>query len=135
RGFLAISSSRPASWLSRHLRASAAALVPGRSLRRDLRQRRFLVHGGDRAVELEIFGLLGEASRFQQGGETAVLPDQRRSALRADARGGVRSLTHWPEAMIHSPAEIAAAWPTTVTTSRWPRALARRTQKPLSALW
>jgi hypothetical protein len=47
----------------------------------------------------------------------------------------VRSLTHWPEAMIHSPAEMAAAWPTTVTTSRCPRALARRTQKPFSALW
>jgi hypothetical protein len=26
-------------------------------------------------------------------------------------------------------------WPTTVTTSRCPRALARRTQKPFSALW
>jgi hypothetical protein len=47
----------------------------------------------------------------------------------------VRSLTHWPEAMIHSPTEMAAAWPTTVTTSRCPRALARRTQKPFSALW
>jgi ubiquinone/menaquinone biosynthesis C-methylase UbiE len=32
-------------------------------------------------------------------------------------------------------AEMAAAWPTTITTSRWPRALARRTQKPFSALW
>ena len=30
----------------------------------------------------------------------------------------VRSLTHWPEAMIHSPAEMTAACPTTVTTSR-----------------
>src|SRR6516164_5800923 len=29
----------------------------------------------------------------------------------------VRSLTQWPEAMIHSPAEMTAAWPTTVTTS------------------
>src|SRR5215475_12074321 len=47
----------------------------------------------------------------------------------------VRSLTHSPEAVIHSPAEIVAAWPTTVTTSRWPRALARSTQKPFSALW
>jgi len=28
-----------------------------------------------------------------------------------------------------------AAWPTTVTTSRWPRALARSTQKPFSTLW
>ena len=28
-----------------------------------------------------------------------------------------------------------AAWPTTVTRSRWPRALTRRTQKPFSPLW
>ena len=47
----------------------------------------------------------------------------------------VRSLTQSPEAGIHSPAEMLAAWPTTVTTSRCPRALARRTQKPFSALW
>src|ERR1019366_10340828 len=47
---------------------------------------------------------------------------------------GVRSLTHSPDAVIHSPAEMAAAWPTTVTRSRCPRALARRTQKPFSAL-
>jgi hypothetical protein len=40
----------------------------------------------------------------------------------------VRSLTHSPEAVIHSPAEMVATWPTTVTTSRCPRALARRTQ-------
>jgi Beta-galactosidase trimerisation domain len=41
----------------------------------------------------------------------------------------VRSLTHSPEAVIHSPAEITAAWPLTVTRSRWPRARVRRTQK------
>src|SRR6266568_1507615 len=35
----------------------------------------------------------------------------------------VRSLTHSPEAVIHSPAEMVATWPTTVTTSRGPRAL------------
>jgi hypothetical protein len=29
----------------------------------------------------------------------------------------VRSLTHSPVAVIHSPAEIVAAWPTTVTSS------------------
>jgi hypothetical protein len=46
----------------------------------------------------------------------------------------VRSLTHWPEAMIHSPAEMAAAWPTTATRSRWPRALTRRTQNILSVV-
>ena len=37
--------------------------------------------------------------------------------------------------VIHSPAAMVAAWPTTVTTSRCPRALARRTQKPFSTLW
>src|ERR1700726_1266562 len=47
----------------------------------------------------------------------------------------VRSLTHSPEAVTHSPAAMVAAWPTTVTTSRCPRALARRTQKPFSGLW
>ena len=46
----------------------------------------------------------------------------------------VRSLTHSPEAVIHSHAAMVAEWPTTVTTSRWPRALARSTQKPFSAL-
>src|SRR4029077_12947476 len=30
---------------------------------------------------------------------------------------------------------MIAAWPTTVTKSRWPRAFALRTQKPFSALW
>jgi hypothetical protein len=33
-----------------------------------------------------------------------------------------------------SPAEIVAACPTSVTRSRWPRALVRSTQKPFSAL-
>jgi hypothetical protein len=47
----------------------------------------------------------------------------------------VRSLTHSPFAVIRSPAEIVAAWPITVTRSRCPRAFARRTQKPFSALW
>src|ERR1700733_7961661 len=47
----------------------------------------------------------------------------------------VRSLVHSPEAVIHSPAEMMAACPTTVTKSRWPRAFARRKQKPFSALW
>src|SRR5262245_45384507 len=39
------------------------------------------------------------------------------------------------DAVIHSPAVIVAACPTIVTTSRCPRTLARRTQKPFSALW
>src|SRR5271154_2106279 len=47
----------------------------------------------------------------------------------------VRSFTHSPDAVIHSPAEIVAVWPTTVTRSRCPRAFALRTQKPFSALW
>ena len=47
----------------------------------------------------------------------------------------VRSLIHSPDAVTHSPAEITAACPTTVTSSRWPRALIRRTQKPFSSLW
>src|SRR5450755_154265 len=47
----------------------------------------------------------------------------------------VWSLTHSPDAVIHSPAEIVAAWPMTVTRLRWPRAFARRTQKPFSLLW
>ena len=47
----------------------------------------------------------------------------------------VWSLTQSPDAVTHSPAEMIAAWPTTVTRSRWPRALIRRTQKPFSALW
>jgi hypothetical protein len=42
--------------------------------------------------------------------------------------------THPPFAVIHSPAEIAAACPTAVTNSRCPRALMRRTQKPFSGL-
>src|SRR5713101_1038546 len=47
----------------------------------------------------------------------------------------VWSFVQSPETVTHSPAEIVAAWPTTVTRSRCPRALIRRTQKPLSALW
>ncbi len=46
-----------------------------------------------------------------------------------------RVLIHSPEAVIHSPAEMTAAWPTTVTRSRCPRAFALRTQKPFSELW
>ena len=42
---------------------------------------------------------------------------------------------HQSQAVIHSPAEMLAAWPTVVTRSRCPRAFTRSTQKPLSALW
>jgi hypothetical protein len=45
----------------------------------------------------------------------------------------VRSLTQLPDAVINSPAEIAGAWPTNVTSSRCPRAFTRMTQKPFSA--
>jgi hypothetical protein len=44
----------------------------------------------------------------------------------------VRSLFHSPLAWMNSPAEIVAAWPTTVMRSRLPRAFTRRTQKPFS---
>ena len=52
----------------------------------------------------------------------------------ADLAGGVWSLVNSPDAVIHSPAEIMAACPTTVTRSRRPRAFALRTQKPFSEL-
>src|ERR1700726_3725031 len=45
------------------------------------------------------------------------------------------SLIHSPDAVTHSPAEMVAACPTTVISSRCPRALIRRTQKPLLSLW
>ena len=64
--------------------------------------------------------------------------DEGAEAFRKRARNCspcVRSLVHSPEAVIHSPAEIVAAWPTVVTRSRWPRALIRSTQKPVSGLW
>jgi hypothetical protein len=42
-----------------------SGLAPSRCLGRDLWQRRFLVHGSDGAVKLEILSLLGEASRLE----------------------------------------------------------------------
>ena len=57
----------------------------------------------------------------------------RKAAL--NCRPWVRSLTQLPLICTHSPDAIVAACPTTVTRSRWPRALTRSTQKPLSALW
>lgn len=47
----------------------------------------------------------------------------------------MRSFVQVPAAWIHSPAEIMAACPITVTTSRCPRAFSRSTQKPFSSLW
>jgi hypothetical protein len=61
--------------------------------------------------------------------------------LLADLDGSGEDRSSWndaedtPDAVIHSPAEMMAAWPITVTSSRWPRAFARSTQKPLSLLW
>src|SRR4249920_1002642 len=76
------------------------------------------------------------------------MPDERYFSMPSAEDGGdvrrkralncwpwVRSLTQSPEAVIHSPAAMVAAWPTTVTTSRCPRTLARSTQKPFSTLW
>ena len=45
------------------------------------------------------------------------------------------AVTHSPDAVIHSPGETMAAWPTTVIRSRCPRAFVLRTQKPFSGLW
>src|SRR3954470_24424358 len=47
----------------------------------------------------------------------------------------VRSVTQVPLAWTNSPAAIAAAAPTTVARSRWPRTLTRSTQKPVSGVW
>jgi hypothetical protein len=82
--------------------------------------------------------------------DARIMPDERYFSMPLDAVGRGRGrcaqkprlellvvgppLTHSPDAVIHSPAAMVAAWPTTVTTSRCPRALARRTQKPFSAL-
>src|SRR5438094_7125182 len=45
------------------------------------------------------------------------------------------SLTHQPSALSHSPAVTEGRDPTTVVSSRCPRAFTRSTQKPLSSLW
>src|SRR3954449_2228893 len=58
--------------------------------------------------------------------------ERRKAAL--NWRPWTRSLTQVPLAWTNSPAVIAAAAPTRVTRSRWPRALTRRTQKPFSGL-
>ena len=43
--------------------------------------------------------------------------------------------SHQPSALSHSPAVTEGSDPTTVVSSRCPRAFTRRTQKPLSLLW
>ena len=50
------------------------------------------------------------------------------SASRRAHTGGSDFKCTIQDAVIHSPAEITAACPTTVTSSRWPRALIRKTQ-------
>src|SRR5438552_1753357 len=45
------------------------------------------------------------------------------------------SRIHQPSALSHSPAVTEGSDPTTVVSSRCPRAFTRRTQKPLSSLW
>jgi hypothetical protein len=57
------------------------------------------------------------------------------SVMRFAARPVGAHSNNSPDAVIYSPAEMTAAWPTMVTRSRWPRAFALRTQKPFSALW
>ena len=47
----------------------------------------------------------------------------------------VRSFTNSPVAVIHSPGATVAACPTTVTSSRWPRARVLSTQRPVCGLW
>ncbi len=47
----------------------------------------------------------------------------------------LRSLTQRPLAWTNSSALIIAAAPTTVTRSRWPRTLTRRTRNSFSVLW
>ena len=53
------------------------------------------------------------------------------------ASGMIRGIgpTYAKKLLRHSPADIVAACPTTVTRSRWLRALTRMTQKPFSAFW
>src|SRR5207244_4028700 len=64
-----------------------------------------------------------------------VLGGTTRSAWVLNCRPCVRSVTHPPCPSIYSPGVMVAAVPTTVTRSRCPRTLTRRTQKPVSSLW
>src|SRR3954452_3625290 len=66
---------------------------------------------------------------------SAVVGGAARRKAALNCRPRARSLTQVPLAWTNSPALIAAAAPTTVARSRWPRALTRSTQKPVSGLW
>jgi hypothetical protein len=72
--------------------------------------------------------IMPEAKYFSM--PSAVVGGAARSKSAQNCTLRVRSLTHRPLAWTNSPAPIAAAWPTTVIRSRWPRAFTRRTQKP-----
>ena len=77
--------------------------------------------------------IIPDARYFSMPSAVVGSADRRKSAR--NCTPCVRSLTQRPLACTNSPAPIAAAWPTTVIRSRWPRAFTRRTQKPLSSLW
>src|SRR4051812_23813669 len=66
---------------------------------------------------------------------SAVVGGATRRKAALNCRPCARSLTQVPLAWTNSPAPIAAAAPTTVARSRWPRTLTRSTQKPVSGLW
>ena len=64
-----------------------------------------------------------------------VLGGTTRRACVLNCRPCVRSFTQTPCPSMYSPGVMVAAVPTTVTRSRCPRTLTRRTQKPVSSLW
>ena len=99
-------------WQTRHHPGVAS---PGGKLNTDLEGR------DDKADEAAIFaGIQGTVGCPAVGaGCDAYLP--------SSASPWVRSLTHSPEAVIHSPGPTMAAWPTTVTRSRCLRAFVLRT--------
>ena len=98
-----------------------------------------------------VSNLLKEGAHELPGVDRADPPDHPKGQVFFDAFGRCRCggaqepglellamgavVDPFPVAVIHSPAAMVAEWPTTVTNSRCPRALVRRTQKPFSALW
>src|SRR5262249_24501009 len=66
---------------------------------------------------------------------SSVLGGTTRRVCALNCSPWVRSVTHPPWPSMYSPGVIVAAVPTTVTRSRCPRTLTRRTQKPVSSLW
>ena len=66
---------------------------------------------------------------------SAVVGGEERRKLALNCWPCSRLFTQVPLTVTHSPVLISAECPTTVTNSRWPRALMRSTQKPLSAPW